>query len=334
MSTHTPICPKCAYDQSGEITTWKTKCPLQGQCPECGLTFTWANILNPSRIRLPWFIEHAKSKRQLLKRTLPTLWILLIPNRYWKRVTMETSRSIKTYLLWLTLLMAILHILSTIALIAANFGYHYQYNAAVAKRLPTLPLAEQQQYATLHTDLTTIDYWKPLIGESILHPIIQRTNYIGDLAQGMAMTATACLGISIMWLILYSAFPVTRKRTKLRMAHITRATIVAGFLPMLLIELGRLLDAAYFVGLFYKPISFLTIIIYSAINFLDLWLVIWVYWFWIAATRIGWKIKAKWWELVLLTIASFLGIPIAALIMTAFKPVRIAVDHFALWIGI
>ncbi len=331
----TPICPKCGYDQSGEIATWSTQCPTTGTCPECGYTFAWADVTNPSRIQLPWYVEHAKSKRHLLKRTLPTLWILLFPNRYFRRLTMETPRSIKSYLLWLTLLMLILHILSTAALIAANFGYHYQSNASIAQRMPAVPSAEQQILATWITDFSSINYWKPIIGEALLFPIIQRSAFEQGISQVMAGTATACLGISIMWLILYSAFPVTRKRTKLRMAHITRAMIVAGFLPMLTFEIGRILEAIIFADNFLKPTFFFaSSIIYSTIFVLILWMIIWTQWFWIAATRIGWQIKAKWWELVLLTIASFLGMPIAGLIMTAFKPIRIAIEHFAIWIGI
>ena len=68
-----PICPKCGYDQSGEITTWVTQCPLEGTCPECGYALYWSDVVNPSRIRLPWFVEHAESKRGLLRRTIPTL---------------------------------------------------------------------------------------------------------------------------------------------------------------------------------------------------------------------------------------------------------------------
>lgn len=334
MVSPTPICPKCAYDQSGQIATWKTKCPTQGTCPECGYTLSWPDIIDPSRIQLPWFVEHAKSKRQLLTRTLPTLWILLFPNRYWKRVTMETPRSIKRYLLWLTLLILILHILTTATLIAVNYGFTHQNNARTNQLISQLTPEQQKQYAFRLTDLTSIDYWRPTIGEAFLLPLVHRSNFEEGVAQGMAMFATLCLGISIIWFLLFCTFQTTRNRSKLRMIHVLRATVVAGFLPFLSIELGRFLDAAYLLSTYWNPISRLSILLYSVVFVCILWMVIWQQWFWIAATRIGWQVKAKWWELILVTTASFLGIPIAVLIMIAFKPIRIAIDHFAVWIGI
>ena len=148
------------------------------------------------------------------------------------------------------------------------------------------------------------------------------------------MLATACLGFSIMWLILYSAFPATRKRSKLRMIHIRRATIVAGLLPFLIIELGRLFDAVLFAAIYWNPMSQISLYIYPMIVFLILWMVLWTQWFWFAATRIGWQVNAKWWELVLIAIASLLGTPIAGLLMLAFKPVQISIDLFARLVGV
>ena len=110
--------------------------------------------------------------------------------------------------------------------------------------------------------------------------------------------------------------------------------LVAGFLPMLLIQFGRFADAAFFASIYWAPLNNFENILFSTVLIGIPLVLIWHQWFWIAATRIGWQVKAKWWEMVLLTIASFLGMPIAGLIMTAFKPIRIAVNHFALWIGI
>ena len=261
--------------------------------------------------------------------------MLLFPNRYWNRVTMETSRSIKSYLQWLALWMLMLHALSTIALIGANYGYHYQNNASLNLSMSRLTPGQQRQYEYMLTDLTTAEYWVPIVGESFFFPIIQRANFTQDFAMAFAYLGTGCLGISIMWFILFSAFPVTRKRTKLRMIHVTRAMIVAGFLPMLGIQIGRLFEAIVFAGYYWSPISqFADVGVPIAASALILMTVIWLQWFWIAATRIGWQVKAKWWELVLVVIAAFLGVPMSGFIMIAFKPVRAAVDHFATFLGI
>lgn len=42
------------------FSAWTRACPLTATCPECGLTFDWADLLNPSRQRIPWLYEHAK----------------------------------------------------------------------------------------------------------------------------------------------------------------------------------------------------------------------------------------------------------------------------------
>ncbi len=47
MKPITPTCPKCGYDQSGEIATWESQCPLEGRCPECGFDFVWADVMDP-----------------------------------------------------------------------------------------------------------------------------------------------------------------------------------------------------------------------------------------------------------------------------------------------
>lgn len=34
-----PRCPRCGYDLSGAVATWKTSCPLEVTCSECGQRF-------------------------------------------------------------------------------------------------------------------------------------------------------------------------------------------------------------------------------------------------------------------------------------------------------
>lgn len=334
QNTPTPICPKCGYDQSGEIATWSTQCPIEGTCPECGYQLHWPDIVNPARIKLPWFIEHAKSKRQLITRTLPTLWILLIPNRYWRRVTMESPRSIKTYLLWLTLVNLFLHLLTTAALFASNFFYHFQLNASINQRMSTFPQGQQQQFATLITDLQSSEYLIPIIGESLLTPMIFRGNFTEGIASALFGVALISMGISLMWLILYSAFPVTRKRTQLRMVHINRATVVAGLTPLIAIQLARLLEAVHFAGIYSSIMSQVSLMVVPLTVICIIAMFVWTQWFWIAATRIGWQIKAKWWELILVAIASFFGLVFGGAFMYAMEHVQSFIDNIATQIGI
>ena len=115
------ICPKCGYDQSGAIATWEDQCPIEGTCPECGLGFAWANIIDPARVDLRWYIEHAPRKRDLLVRSPPTLRRLLIPNLYWRSVGVSTRIEIRTLLLWLLLLLLVWHALALVPVGLGNW---------------------------------------------------------------------------------------------------------------------------------------------------------------------------------------------------------------------
>lgn len=82
-----PLCPRCAYDQSGACATWQAQCPLEGTCPECGLRFEWADAFDPHRKRLPWLFEHKPRLMLGVVRALRSWWMALIPPRFWHRVT-------------------------------------------------------------------------------------------------------------------------------------------------------------------------------------------------------------------------------------------------------
>lgn len=62
-----PFCPRCGYDQSGELAIWNTttslECPLTHTCTECGLDFAWRDILNPIYSRQLTMFEHAQLRR-------------------------------------------------------------------------------------------------------------------------------------------------------------------------------------------------------------------------------------------------------------------------------
>jgi hypothetical protein len=66
-------CPICDYNLRG-LT--------QPRCPECGYTFSWAQLLDPSQRFHPYLFEHARhhSLRALFK----TLTRNFEPNRFWK----------------------------------------------------------------------------------------------------------------------------------------------------------------------------------------------------------------------------------------------------------
>jgi hypothetical protein len=53
-----PMCPRCGYDQSGVVDSWKESCPLYGTCSECGLELDWKVVLDPTLRGPRWSFEH------------------------------------------------------------------------------------------------------------------------------------------------------------------------------------------------------------------------------------------------------------------------------------
>lgn len=76
-----PECPRCGYDQSGEVARWDAvgQCPVQGVCPECGLRFLWCDLCDPKRAVAGWSFEHTRAgrvawARSLVYAVLRSLW--------------------------------------------------------------------------------------------------------------------------------------------------------------------------------------------------------------------------------------------------------------------
>jgi hypothetical protein len=328
---HSPICPKCGYDQSGEIATWESLCPIEGRCPECGLSFEWADVINPNRVELEWYIEHAKSKWDLLRRTVPTLWYLLIPNRYWSRMRMESPRSMKTYLLWILMMMFVLHFISSVAQIWSMYNYTNQSNETFRQLLVGRDTEVQAIIQSNIIDISSIDFWYPLIGGVLLDPLISR--YWWGFEDGVVIGVMS-LGISAMWFLLFCAFPISRKRAKLRVVHVFRAMLIAGLLPMILIEFMRFAGA----GLFFVETNNFLINIDSVGDQISMWLfflvLIWVQWFWISAVKVGWRVPSNWVSIVIVTIASLMGFVIAGLLAALIAVVQSGAEILATWFGI
>lgn len=92
---HLPECPRCGYDQSGELATWRESCPLSGICPECGLTLEWREVVSPERRPPRWSYEHGPrglagiAGPHALLRFVRTLAGCLTAWRLWRELRMH-----------------------------------------------------------------------------------------------------------------------------------------------------------------------------------------------------------------------------------------------------
>ncbi|MGJ8637313.1 MAG: hypothetical protein ACSHX5_10755 [Phycisphaerales bacterium] len=281
--THTPICPKCGYDQSGTIATWKNQCPTQGLCNECGINFQWSDIFDPSRTNLPWYTEHARSLSQLITRTLPTFLRLINPKSFWKQVHPTTVIKLKPLVLWFILLSLAAHILVSAINMYSFYAQHAgttswywtNFKAGGVYAYPELALNTIFKSVfdfRIHQSNTGIDSIKVnFAGWNIFSTLFLRP-------------LSASLGFNIMWLLVLLVIPTTRRLAKIRKAHICRAFILSLISTLLILQLTRLhyqyrMNSwrVWNSGLGFK--SYLNLIL------------IWQLLFWIAAIK-SWKIKS------------------------------------------
>ncbi len=86
-----PRCPRCGYDVRAVIDTWTDRCPMTGQCTECGLEFVWSEVLHPEKYEPQWCVEFVTKRRHLpiaaLKTWLRSFW----PWGFFARLSMTMS---------------------------------------------------------------------------------------------------------------------------------------------------------------------------------------------------------------------------------------------------
>lgn len=104
-----PECPRCGYDQTGLVETWKESCPLTGTCSECGHTLDWRVVMRPELVRLAGLYEHA-AHWWSCGAALRTWGWAVRPPVFARKVTLNHAPSILRLLLWLPLLILPLHI--------------------------------------------------------------------------------------------------------------------------------------------------------------------------------------------------------------------------------
>ncbi len=83
----TTLCPRCDYDLAGAVESWKSECPLDGRCPECGLEYRWAELLNPALTVPAWSFEHAHARH--IRAWFATARRTLRPASFWRALRME-----------------------------------------------------------------------------------------------------------------------------------------------------------------------------------------------------------------------------------------------------
>lgn len=92
----------------GAVATWTDRCPLEGTCTECGLTFEWRYVLMIARYEPRWSVEFAPGWRRVPRAALSTLLRSCRPWHFWKKMHMSSRVRWRRMLAYLSLLLCVL----------------------------------------------------------------------------------------------------------------------------------------------------------------------------------------------------------------------------------
>lgn len=202
-----PSCPRCGYDLTGIVDSWEETCPIEGVCSECGLAIQWQNVLREDRQRLPWFFEHTPRRRLGYVRAWKTWFRTLLPGSFWKVVGLHHTTSVVRMVFWLLVLIVPLH---AVGAGAADLSYELRIAAPGARFINSIHLERASHH---------MSFWT----EPLVHP-----GAFSDFTFGYSRRpffVRPIVAIVFVIPIVLFLLPVTRKRAKVRVVHLVRATI-------------------------------------------------------------------------------------------------------------
>jgi len=215
MATHSrtrseiPVCPRCGYDQSGEIARWSEACPLRGVCVECGYEIEWADVLDASRRQAEGFFEHTHGPfRSLIAAWRTWLWTLM-PWLFWRRVRLHHGVVVWKALIWLAVLYYPIQIGSCV-LRSLGFGQSLPVFPGVSG-IPWLKNALYALSPLVHPCFDIEDSWMASAPLLRLHVC------------AWPSPGWAGLAMSLAWPSLILMLPETRHAAKVRKVHVVRA---------------------------------------------------------------------------------------------------------------
>lgn len=293
-------CPRCDYDQRGVMATWKTACPLDGVCSECGLHFTWAEVLNPRLSPPRWWVETRPPRLVTPGQIIVTLARSHWPWAFWSRVKMTDPIRPKRIAAYLLVLLLILYVgyAATIGIATARSFKIFHYNLAGTGAVPTgntgatprsnivvglraglLPLSDQPDGTYKLRGGRTADTPTPLGVNDIY--------WSDDLFTiGMVLMGQIVCGLA------FAALPISRRRAKVRWRHIFRVTAysLAFLFPVaFVVVIGQLLETTIYFYQWYRPF-YLTGMVLAASAMLVTSTLFW----WVTAARRYLRMEHHW----------------------------------------
>lgn len=279
------LCPRCGYD----LTPMRSVAggADKGRCSECGLEFSWAALLDGVRSHVPGFFEHSRGIRSSVGAFWRTwLWVLL-PHRFWQRVTIERRVRMSRACLWMVLLLVLARASEIVAIVTMTVIGRRQIGGPG----PILTWDVIVDAATYRSD----DWHRPL-------PI-----------------AVVLLSLSTLCAITLAVLPQTRRAAKVRLVLVARAWIYSQALLALywclyLAETAKGVASSLWVGGLSQWWKWFADAMYSAGWFVTrhadealLLCLAWQLWYWHTATSKGLRIDRAWQITLAMAIISIIG---------------------------
>jgi hypothetical protein len=191
-------CPRCGYDQHGEIRTWVNHCPMHGTCTECGLDLEWSRVFTLARH--PWLFEYHWRDRPIRRLRL-TITYALMPRRFWREVRLEDPIHLRP--VWL---------IAAILLMTFLLGYVVTVLAVVHRM--------QGPFVQRWTNSTS-EYWMHVFRIAIHDSIMA-------LPTALAAPVLTLLIMPLTFLLI----PTTLRRSRVRFGHVCRIALYGLVLPV------------------------------------------------------------------------------------------------------
>lgn len=224
-------CPRCAYDLTPMLPTPGPARDATATCSECGLTFTWNGLFAALRQLLPHFIEHSKGFAATLIAIPWTFAWLVLPHRFWSRVTIERKVRLSRAWLWVLVIVPTLRLSETAVILLAQTWHIviFAYGAPSAYE----------------------------VSKMVLDAFLIRTKNSWYHEPPLAQAA---LLLSLLSAVMLAILPQTRRQAKVRTALVVRCWLYSNALVAILylwnaacVIHAALVPDGYMRGLGYSP---------------------------------------------------------------------------------
>jgi hypothetical protein len=228
---------------------------------------------------------------------------LILPNRFWKKLSVQSPVYPKRLWGWVGISVLALYLLAAMLSIGLNAYITFRYNQFATDAL-NQGLIQPSFAAQYKTDMSQLSYWSELVLDQALMPLKDFVSG-NDSASQIALILA---GMILLWTLVLSVIPVTRRRAKLRMAHVQRSitlsvlmviivfmlTVITGAINEVLRYAGHTVAGSWGNTYSLAQTRFVQSDYYArwVVTVLFVATLIWIQWFWIAAIRRGWQIRS------------------------------------------